>query len=257
MIKGDYHIHTTFSDGKNTAEEMVLRAIELGLDEIGFSDHSYISEPADSFYWMHEADEQPYRAEITRLKEKYKDKIRVLLGIEQDYYSDNPAEGYDYIIGSVHFVKTKDGFFDVDYSADYFRDKLKYFGGDPYRFAEEYYKLVTDVVRKTGADIIGHFDLVTKHNDVGHLFDENHPRYIKAWQAAADELLKTGKPFEINMGAIMRGLKTHPYPAAPIIEYIKKRGGRFILSSDAHSAQFICNQFDKYEYLADLKSLPY
>ena len=37
----DYHVHTTFSDGKNTPEEIVLAAREKGLKEIGFSDHSY------------------------------------------------------------------------------------------------------------------------------------------------------------------------------------------------------------------------
>ena len=36
----DLHVHTTFSDGKNTPEEIVLEAIRRGMDTIGFSDHS-------------------------------------------------------------------------------------------------------------------------------------------------------------------------------------------------------------------------
>ena len=42
MIDRDLHIHTTFCDGKNSAEEMVLAAIDRGLKTIGFSSHSYL-----------------------------------------------------------------------------------------------------------------------------------------------------------------------------------------------------------------------
>ena len=41
MSFSDLHLHTTFSDGKNSPEEMVEEAIRLGLSEIGFSDHAY------------------------------------------------------------------------------------------------------------------------------------------------------------------------------------------------------------------------
>ena len=50
MIRRDYHVHTTFCDGKNTAEEMVKAAIALGMDEIGFSSHAH--QPFDFDYCM-------------------------------------------------------------------------------------------------------------------------------------------------------------------------------------------------------------
>lgn len=40
MILQDLHMHSAFSDGRNTAEEMVLSAIEKGLTVVGLSDHS-------------------------------------------------------------------------------------------------------------------------------------------------------------------------------------------------------------------------
>ena len=241
----DYHVHSVFSDGADTPEQIVLTAIEKGMTEIGFSDHSYISYPCDIVYWLNKESEPVYKAEISRLKEKYKDKIKILCGIEQDYYSDHNACGYDYIIGSVHFIKTDSVLIAVDHDEEYLLDNLRHFDGDIYLFAEKYYKLVENVVTKTKCDIIGHFDLVSKYNERSFLFDENHPRYITAWKTAADKLIKTGKPFEINTGAIARGIKKHPYPSMEIIRYIKNKGGKFILSSDAHSKENLCYNFEK------------
>ena len=52
-----------------------------------------------------------------------------------------------------------------------------------------------------------------------------------------DKLLDTEKPplFEINFGAVIRGYRTEPYPSKPILEYLKARGAKFILSGDSHT----------------------
>ena len=94
-----------------------------------------------------------------------------------------------------------------------------------------------------GMDIIGHFDLITKFYEGGALFDETEPRYIAASRAAADVLLKTGKPFEINTGAISRGYRTAPYPSLALRDYIRHKGGSFLLSSDSHAKESLCFQF--------------
>lgn len=243
MTNRDFHIHTTFSDGKCTPEELVLLAIEKGMTHIGFSDHSYT--PFDDDYCMNPENEGEYQKEIGRLKKKYEKKINVFCGIEQDYYSKKVRDGYDYIIGSVHYVKAGEEYLSVDRSAKDLREAIeKHFGGDPLAFAEEYFKTVGDVLAVTGADIVGHFDLLTKFNEKDPLFDESAPRYIKAWQEAVDRLIPYGKYFEINTGVIARGYKSAPYPAAPIIEYIKKKGGRFILSSDSHRPT-LCARFEE------------
>ena len=61
------------------------------------------------------------------------------------------------------------------------------------------------------------------------LFDENDERYRRAWRQAADRLLETGKPFEINTGAISRGYKSVPSPSAEILSYLIRRGARLSL----------------------------
>ncbi len=100
------------------------------------------------------------------------------------------------------------------------------------------------MVNRTKCDIIGHFDLVSKFNERYGMFDENDPRYIKAWQAAADRLIESGKPFEINTGAISRGWKTDAYPSEAMRQYIREHGGSFILSSDGHKKETIMYAFD-------------
>jgi histidinol-phosphatase (PHP family) len=92
------------------------------------------------------------------------------------------------------------------------------------------------IVNKTDADIIGHFDLITKFNEKSPRFDESEPRYRKAAIDAVDSLLTYCRPFEVNTGAISRGYRTTPYPSRGLLEYINARGGCVILSSDSHRA---------------------
>ena len=107
------------------------------------------------------------------------------------------------------------------------------------------------MVEVTKCDIIGHFDLITKFIEQDAGFDVRHPRYVKAWQAAADMLLKTGRPFEINTGAMSRGYRTEPYPAREIRNYIRAHGGKLILSSDSHQKDTIAHRFSEYADEAD------
>ena len=115
-IKANLHTHTTWCDGKNTAEEMVRSAIESGFNVLGFSGHSYTS--FDESYCMSRENTEIYRQEIRRLADVYRDRIRIFCGIEQDLFADDPAtirtapgeasvpgeRAYDYAIGSVHAV---------------------------------------------------------------------------------------------------------------------------------------------------------
>lgn len=251
MIAFDLHTHTTFSDGANTPEEMVEAALAQGMTCLGVSDHSYTSFDLEPCIPKERLEER--RRTMAELKERYRGRIRVLCGIEQDIWSDFPAEGYDYVIGSVHYVLRDGEKLCVDHTPEKLRAATeRFFGGDPYALCEEYYRTVARVVEKTGCDIIGHFDLVSKFNEKAPLFDERDPRYRAAWQAALDALLPLGVPFEINTGAMSRGWRTAPYPNAEMIEYIRRHGGRLLLSSDSHSAETIRYCFERYEGLDGL-----
>ena len=242
----DLHTHTTFCDGKDTPEAMVIAALDKGMDCLGFSGHSHTF--FDESYCMSPLGTVAYRGEIARLRREYGTRLRILCGVEQDRYSAQPTAGYDYVIGSVHYLRLGEEYLPVDESPEISRDIVeRYFGGDWYAMAEAYYRTVSGVVENTGCHIISHFDLIAKFNEKYPAFDEIHPRYIAAWQTALDTLLLSNRPFEINTGAMARGWRTQPYPRREMIEYILSRGGRLILSSDSHSTDTLCYGFTRYE----------
>lgn len=232
----DFHVHSTFSDGKDSPRALVEEALRRGMTDLGLSDHSYTV--FDGSYCMPKDRDIAYRDEVARLREEFAGKIRIRCGIEQDYDSSESTAPYDYAIGSVHYIRFGNDYCPVDDGAQYLvsaADSL--FDGDIYRVIEAYYAAVSDVLERTGAQIIGHLDLIRKYNGVTPFFDPQNPRYIQAWQTAADRLLKYNVPFEINTSPIARGLGTEPYPAAPIRRYIAGHGGTFVLTSDSHRAE--------------------
>jgi DNA polymerase (family 10) len=104
-IKGLFHVHTTYSDGSNTLEEMVEAARKLGYEYIGITDHS-----KSAFYagGLKEEDILRQFEEIDALNNKYRD-IVILKGIESDIlpdgsldYEEDIIKKFDFVIASVH-----------------------------------------------------------------------------------------------------------------------------------------------------------
>lgn len=234
----NYHTHTTYCDGKNSCEEMVLSAIKNDMSEIGFSVHSPLPFYADWAISEDRLDE--YKNELLALREKYKDQIKIYIGIEQDYFSKTSTEGFDYVIGSVHYIYKNGEYLSLDINADEVKNNIKkHYNGDALAYCEDYYQLVADVYNKTKCQIIGHFDLITKFNERLPLIDTNAPRYKKAVKKALDSLLKVPALFEINTGAISRGYRTCPYPQEEIMDVIAENGKPFVVNSDSHSVESI------------------
>ena len=236
MIKCNYHTHTAYCDGEDKPEELVKTALEKGFFALGFSGHSYIQ--MDKDFAMTPEKAAVYRTEIAELKEKYRDKIEILCGIEQDYFSEEPTDCYDYVIGSVHYVFKNGEYAAVDNTAEIIKNAVqKLYGGDFDALAEDYFSLVSDVVRKTSADIIGHFDLVSKYSEQNGWGESG--RFLAAAERAVKSLVPYGKPFEINTGAMARGRRSIPYPSPAILRMIKENGGDIIFSSDCHDKNFL------------------
>ena len=241
----NFHTHTCLCDGKDRPEDLVQEALRLGCPALGFSGHAYA--PYDGDYCMSPAGTEEYKAEIRRLQEKYAGQIRIYLGIEQDFYSPASTEGYDYVIGSVHYLYKDGEYLPVDASRAAQEQAVQHhYGGDWYAFTEDYFDTLTRVYEKTRCRVVGHFDLVTKFNEADALFSTDHPRYRRAVLRALDTLSAAPVVFEINTGAISRGYRTEPYPARWLLEELRRRGIKRILSSDCHSRENLLFGFEEY-----------
>lgn len=251
MILQNLHTHTTFCDGKSSAEEMVKAAIEFGMDSLGFSGHSPYPAPFQESWVMVAEDVPHYREEILHLREKYAGQIEIFLGLEQDILSPLPKEPFDYLIGSVHGLVENGQLISVDESeAAFCRAVEEHFGGDPLSFAEQYYRMVSQVPDRTGCQIVGHFDLICKFNEGNRLFDTSHPRYRVAAMDALDVLKQRDVILEINTGAMSRGYRTAPYPAPELLRAMRERNIPICITSDAHNAKNLLHAFDAAAELA-------
>ena len=261
-MKQNLHTHTTYCDGEDMPEAIVKEAIARGFDSIGFAGHGHAF--FDEEYCMSTEGTKAYHDHLLSLKEKYRDQIKIYAGIEQDFFSDPVSYKWDFVIGSVHNLLVDGEIYALDLGRELIeRVVSEHFGGDIYALIAEYYKLESRVVQVTGCDIIGHFDLITKYNEDGTLFDPNHPDYIQMWSRALDTIFlgadvgpfwtgaqrtgasSSGAPiFEINTGAMTSGYRTVPYPSIDILRSIRARGGRILFSSDSHKKETLDNYFD-------------
>lgn len=235
-IKCNLHTHTQFCDGKDSMEDMVLAAIDKGFETLGFSPHSYTPFCLD--YCVR--DFSAVESEFARLKDKYGEKINLLLGVELDYYGEMPKAPLDFVIGSVHYVRGADGdLYAVDESPEDFALAVENgFGGDKLLLAEKYFETLARMIREVSPDIIGHFDIIDLYGKY-----EKEDRYTAAALSACAAAEQSGALVEINTGRLFKG-KGGLYPDDFIIKQLSENGVGFILSSDAHQKEALGYEFD-------------
>ena len=243
------HTHTCFCDGKDTPEDLVLKAIELGFDTIGFSGHSYTG--FDISWHMTREKTELYKKEIAYLKDKYRSEISVLCGLEYDIFSNCDVSCYDYLIGSSHFLKIDGEYVEFDIHADTVSSIImRYFDGDGIKYARAYYENMAQLYKYGNFDIVGHFDIIAKHCETHNFFDIDSKEYKNAALESLHALCEKMKVFEVNTGAISRGYRTSPYPAPFILKEMKDIGCIVVLTSDCHDKNFLNNHYkESVEYI--------
>lgn len=237
----DTHMHCWHShDSNEDPEKMIKHAISLGMDYIAFTDHfdgelTLIPE----FDYIPQIDLNKHFEEIGSLKDQYKDKIEIGLGIEcgymkeaYDVYVEKLADfDTDIIINSIHTVEYEDC-----YLPSYFEKRTK----------SQAYGAYLSAVRES-LDSPYHFDSV---GHIGYIIRKSiYPDKSMAYADFADildDILKTiiakGKALEINSQSKGTGLDF--LPSKEILLRYKELGGELLtFGSDAHFCSRIAEKY--------------
>ena len=245
--KQNLHIHTTYVDGKDTPEEIVLEAVAKGFHSIGFSEHSYLPYSPNSSRFTAEQAER-YKKEVNGLKHKYRDQIQIFCGLEYDFYSDMALDSFDYLIGSVHYLNCGGQIVTFDRGLSDTIDYIQtHFHGNAMAFAKTYFETVARLPEKGDFDILGHFDLIAKNNQNGLFLDVSSQEYLNLGFEAIHALKGKIPFFEVNTGAIARGYRATPYPDIAFLKEFQRQGFGVVITSDCHDRNFIDCFFEEAE----------
>lgn len=239
MKKVDTHIHTRFSlDSEENPENYVLKAIDLGLDEICFTDHYDVDYPGADFTM----DIPKYFAYMKELQAKYAKQIKIYIGIEMGLdpihkqVIDDIIESYpfDFVIGSIHAVG------DAEFlRGDFFKGKTK---EDAHL---DYFKQCMACVKAFDCfDVFGHYDYIERYG----IYEDNRVDTNRYWEdidAFLKLLISKNKGLEVNTSGFRLDGRHQSFPKREILERYYTLGGRKItIGSDSHSVDTLASHVE-------------
>ena len=264
MSFSNFHTHSYFCDGHGDPEEYVNSAIQYNFTCLGFSSHAPL--PFPNSWTMKESSVNKYLSTILHLRKKYENKIQIYLGLEIDYITDliSPTDEkfknmkLNYTIGSVHMLKneTTCKYLAVDGDEDEYIELItSAFHNDVKAFVHSYYEQIRKMVEEKTPSIVGHLDLIKKHNKNSKYFDESEKWYKDEIIATLKVISQHNTILEMNTGGKVRGYTDDFYPSNWILPECKELNIPMILNSDAHNPQYVNAYFD--EATAILKAAEY
>lgn len=261
MSLRDGHIHSPFCPHgtDDPLESYVEEALKHGLEEMSFTEHmpfpvdfledkKYQDECAPSKEVMGQ-----YFEEVKKLKEKYKDKIKINIGMEVDFiegleeetknllnqYGSNLKDG----LLSVHYLKIGDKYIDID-GKEGFEKAVEYFGSVE-KVYDKYYETLLKAVEydlgKYKPKRIGHPNLI-------RIFIKLFPIEYKNYELL-DKLARAIKEKDYEVDVNTSGLRK-PYCGEIYVgdvfkELVDKYEIRKVYGSDSHTASDVARDFDK------------
>ena len=266
----DYHLHCEFSDdSKEPMEKQIEQGIQIGLNEMCFTDHVDYGIKRDwddpqGILWrggdgvngstedrdpMANVNYPQYFAKLHVMKKRYEDRITVKQGLEFGIQTitlpefthlwDKYESELDFTLLSMHQVDNKEF-----WNGEFMKGKSQK------EYNEKYYQEIYDVQKQfKHYACLAHLDLLVRYDPAGTYPFENVKDMIAEIlkQAIAD-----GKGIEINTSSWHYGLKD-TQPSRAILKMYKDLGGKIItVGSDAHSTKFLGDHIqDAYNILKD------
>ena len=258
----DYHVHSEFSDDSRESMEMQIeKAIELGFDEICFTDHvdygikkdwaegniewrggDGISSSADKLDPLSNVNYMEYFGKILRMKETYKGKIQIKSGLEFGVQSITIPQYeelwarwnnvLDFALLSMHQVNNQE-FWTQEFQQ----------GKTQKQYNEEYYEEILKVIRQyKHYSVLAHLDLIVRYDKQGvYPFDKVKDLIAEILRTA----IADGKGIEINTSSWHYGLKD-TQPSRDILKLYKDLGGKIItIGSDAHNTSYLGDHIEE------------
>ena len=254
---GHMHSHYCPHGTKDTFKTYVEKALEVGLNEITFTEHMplpgiFMDEKLLKECSPNEEEILLYLKEATKIKGEYKDKIKINVGLEIDYVEgyeekikkmlDDYGEYLDEGILSVHFLRLDDGYHCLDMSVDEFGNIAKILGG----VEKVYDKYFETLIKSMDADLgiykpkrIGHPTLV-------RIFNAKYPITYNNEELIDRVINKIKeKKYEIdyNTAGLRKPYCNETYPSGVFLDKVIKNNIKMIKGSDAHSAKDVGKGF--------------
>ncbi len=244
----DYHLHLRRDGADYTAAEHhtaenagAYRAVaqERGISELGVSEHIYRFAAALEL-WRHPFWERFAQDDLDAYCTFVRESTDLRLGIEADFIAgaeDRTAEllarhDFDYVVGSVHFIR--DGAVDMD--------DFSVWGSG--RSVEEiwrrYFETVAESARSGLFDILAHPDLVKYWGESARRPAGDLRRY---YEPAIEAIAETQIAVEVSTAGLRKPV-AELYPAMPFLEMVLETGAPIALSSDAHTPQDVGAGYD-------------
>ncbi|HUK82458.1 MAG TPA: histidinol-phosphatase [Verrucomicrobiae bacterium] len=240
-IQCDYHMHTPLcKHATGPMEAYVERAIDLGLREIGFSDHNPLPRGLAANVRMAEGELDYYVNRVLDLRFQYRGKIDVLLGLEMDYvegletYCEQQIaqHPWDYVIGSIHYLDPECRI----------GSWPRNFAGTAAELLVRYLELMRRLTRSGLCDIIAHLDVPKR---AGYRAEE----FADELSATLQEIKRADICIEINTSGFRHPElpQPQPYPSLPIVEQVLALDIPLTVNSDAHAPEQVGLEFDRIE----------
>ena len=251
----DYHLHLRPDELDATAAEHFTAANveryrevadERGIAELGVSEHIYRFHEALAV-WQHPLWREFARDDLEEHCRFVREHTDLRLGIEADFISGredrtaNLLEAYDfdYVVGSVHFLR------------DESLDMEEYSVWSTTRSAEEiwrrYFQTLGEAARSGLFDILAHPDLV-KMWSPAHPAHPDRPRpegdLRRYYELAIEGIAESGIAVEVSTAGLRKPAR-EIYPAAAFLEMCVEAGAPIALSSDAHRPQDVGADYEQ------------
>jgi histidinol-phosphatase (PHP family) len=233
----DYHMHTPLCrHATGEPVELAARAVQAGLDEIGFSDHNPM--PVDNYdEWRMNLDQLGAYVEAVDRARKASPQLSIKLALEVDYLPEyenwvrelRAMHPWDYFIGSVHYVDK--------WAIDNPYDLSEWDRRDTYEIWAAYFERLTKAAASGLFEIIGHADLCKKfarypQRDCSELYG--------GFLAAA---AGSGTAIELNTAGLRKDCR-EIYPSLKLLTMARQARVSITFGSDAHAPEEVGADFE-------------